>query len=350
MNRKELEYSIQQENGAHRIQSDIVSDFALGVHYCFSHQFAGALGSEIYSSPDPSVPGDPVRGNELWVELINNQPAYYIYKDEPVFIQEIARDVCSLVSGNVYVYDLGPGSVSAINGKTLPFLSGFSDLAGYYPLDISSNFVANAERIVKEIFPDAFVRGYSLNFQKDPLPVEHSENGVVLYLGSTISNLPGILHMPFSKNMAAGREFSRLRTLLGAGGYLILLHDSNQNAKEVVCSYNNRELDALISNVLYRIKRDLPTRNFDPEAFSYKARWYPDCSLLAHIFVSERSQSVTINGHTYHLEKGEELFPVNSYKPTVADISTIAAKCGFENLKTFMCSKNRLALHVLKAV
>lgn len=324
--------------------------FALDVHYCFGAHHAGALGSHIYSSPNPHIPNDMVNGDKLWLDIISRQSAYYIYGDEPAFIKEIAQDVCRIVGDYAHVYDLGPGSESAIIGKTLPFLSGFPNLSGYYPIDISSNFVRSAERVVKGLFPDTSVKGYSLNFQKDPLPVEHSENGVVLYLGSTISNLPGNLHSPFSKNKAAIREFSRLRSLIGDGGHLILLHDSNQNAEEVRRSYDHIEGSAFISNVLCRIKRDLPTQNFDPETFSYKVRWYPDCRLLAHIFVSERKQSVTINERTYHLEKGEELFPVNSYKPKVSDISKIAQNCKFETVRTFLCRKNRLALHVMKAI
>lgn len=335
-----------QCNSSHIIDSA----FALDVQDCFSGSYAGALGSHIYSCPAPHIVDDIVDGGKLWLELINNQANYYIYKDEPIFIKDVANNVCSLIKGSSHVYDLGPGSETAIKLKTLPFLYGFSYLAGYYPLDISNNFVTSAELIVREIFPDATVRGYSLNFQKDPLPLEHTENGVVLYLGSTISNLPGILHLPFSKNRAANREFSRLRTLLGNTGHLILLHDSNQNADEVQHAYDHNEGKSFISNVLYKIKRDLPTHNFDPESFSYKVKWYPDCSLLAHIFVSKRTQSFTINGINYHLEKGQEIFPVNSYKPTVDDISIIARKCGFKNLKTFMCPRNRLALHVLKAV
>lgn len=323
--------------------------FALDVHDCFSGRHVGTLGSHIYSSPDPHVPNDLVNGDKLWSEIINNQPDYYIYKDEPLFIKETAQEVCRIVGDYKHVYDLGPGSESAVIGKTIPFLSGFMNLSGYYPIDISSRFVNSAEHLVKEIFPTTSVRGYSLNFQRDPLPVEHSKNGVVLYLGSTISNLPGTLHAPFSKNKTVHREFTRLRTLLGLGGHLILLHDSNQNAEEVERSYDHKEGNAFISNVLYRIKRDLPTQNFDPGSFSYKVRWYPDCSLLAHVFVSECRQSFKINGIGYHLEKGEELFPVNSYKPTVGDIAKIATKCGFEIVRTFTCSKDRLALHVMIA-
>lgn len=339
--------SYEMHRFQHSTNEDL--DFSSDVHHCFSRQCAGSLGSHIYSSPDHDIPDDLVRGNALWLDLINKQPDYYIYREEPVFIKSIVCDVCQIIDENAYVYDLGPGSENSIKAKTFPFLSGFSGLSGYSPFDISIDFVAEAERVVRESFPETQVRGYALNFQKDPLPVEHSENGVVLYLGSTISNLPGNLHTPFSKNKAAHRELARLRTLLGLGGHLILLHDSNQNAEEVVRSYNNKELNALISNVLYRIKRDLPTQNFDPGSFSYKVRWYPDCSLLAHVFVSECRQSFKINGIGYHLEKGEELFPVNSYKPTVGDIAKIATKCGFEIVRTFTCSKDRLALHVMIA-
>ena len=351
LHKKILKHRIKEHLSRHyNIPVADHTSFSSAVHQCFDKQYIGTLGSHIYSTPNPNIANDPVRGEKLWEQIVRNQSNYYIYNDEPHFIENIAKDVCQFIGEQAHIYDLGPGEEKSIRRKSFPFLKNIPAILGYYPLDISENFVNRAAHMVKESFPSANVKGHALNFQTDPLPVEHHQNGVILYLGSTISNLPGHIGQSFSENKAATKEFSRLRTLVGRNGHLILLHDSNQNAQQIISSYNHPEGNAFVSNILHKIHRDLDTENFDPESFTYTARWYQESSLLAHILISKCDQSFIIDGHEYHFQKGEEIFPVNSYKPTTADISHIAAGCGFKNIKTFKCQKDRLALHVLKGV
>ena len=103
---------------------------------------------------------------------------------------------------------------------------------------------------------------------------------------------------------------------------------------------------AFARNLLVRLNRDL-AGNFDPQAFSYSARWQPEHSRIAMALVSRSAQSVQLAGRSWSFSPGEELITEYSFKYTPEAFLALAASAGWQGAGRWSDPRHDLSLHLL---
>jgi uncharacterized SAM-dependent methyltransferase len=145
----------------------------------------------------------------------------------------------------------------------------------------------------------------------------------VLFLGSTIGNF----------ERAAGEEFLRaIRRLLRPGDALLLGTDLVKPAARLIAAYDDPTgvTAAFNLNLLARINRELGG-DFALRHFTHQARYDDAHQRIEMHLVSTRRQIVSVEaaGITVIFEKGETIWTEACHKFRLAELETMAARCGF---------------------
>lgn len=106
-----------------------------------------------------------------------------------------------------------------------------------------------------------------------------------------------------------------------------------------------------ILSVLHKMKRDLPTENFDPDAFEFVPRWNEKEHLLSlniRLKKDRDPQSFKINGQAFTIGHGREFSVVNSYKFPPDFFINAAEAAGFVSEKSYELADNPIATHIFQ--
>ena len=135
------------------------------------------------------------------------------------------------------------------------------------------------------------------------------------------------------------------------GDYLVITQDTNDIEELLLKAYDHPDMALYILSVLHKMKRDLPTENFDPDAFEFVPRWNKDEHLLSLNISLKKDyapQSFKIDGVPFSIGYGKELSVVNSYKFPPNFFIKAAEMVGFISEKLFTCDDNPIATHVFQ--
>ncbi len=317
------------------------------------HRMTGMLGSYIYDVPH--YDGDRVRGGLDYTDFIVNCTHYYLYTEEPSLLRIIAPQVREVVGTGATVNDLGSGPKKSITRKSKVILDEIDPCHVYRPCDIERNFVNIGTKAAKELMPNLNVDGIVINFQKEQLPFADVEPSLILFLGSTISNAPGKRNMPFLENPHILEYLKLLRRSVRNRGYMLISHDVNQDERSLLKSYDHPFMDALIKNVMHRVRRDLRADSLDPDAFNRVSQWNKTSNCVEHALIPTCNQTFSIinpidgRRRLMRVFKDAVYIPVNSYKPTLGQMQQVLIESGWKPERHALSQSQKLAAQLCVA-
>lgn len=327
-------------------KNEIQNDMTCDVIDWLSKTRHGNVHKWIFSTPE--TPDDPVRGSQLWDSLYR-APDYYLPRYEIDVINKFSENVnqspfLEKLFGNIQtVYDLGPGSGDSVVKKSGPILKFLKPGTEYCPVDVSESFVESAVVAAHKNFPDLRCRPCIEDFE-NPHPYK-SENGLILFFGSTMFNVPcgltdGLPETELTKQLEAFKNF------IGSG-YLVVTQDTANDGSLLRRAYDSPEHAAMTENFAARIARDLtPGGTFDPAAWRYKPIWRPENFQFAHALEAVRPQNFSIDGKSFSINTGDYFITHNSFKLPGDVFTGIVQKAGFRPVAS--AANKYFVLHVLR--
>lgn len=312
-------------------------DFSENVKSFFLKEKEANLGAYLYSTP--LTKDDNVRGEEYYRKVIYEEPDYYLYQDEMVLIKAVANQLSAHVPTQATVVEFGPGTQKAFVGKTLPFLKAIPQLHQYIAIDLCEKYLLDSAEIIKNELPQVEVQTQQKDFFNQIYLLEDYTSPVVFFKGSTISNLSQEQCINF------------LRTIpqfLTPDGLLIVGLDANQDENSLKSAYDTKAVSDFILNIFHRIHRDLPIKEFDPNAFTYKYEWIPNLHCVKHKAISTKKQHFKLDNTPIILEQKEEFHIMSSFKYPVEFFQSMAIQASLVPVDYFVDSYQRMAIHVFK--
>ncbi len=278
----------------------------------FLSQESGQMGSWEYGTS--LFPNDPAGGADLWAEAINRPGAYYLAQGEGDLIQQALNDdiLINQIKHTKTLVEFGPGSINAIEHKTLPLVKHCPNISKYIAIDGSmdqarqaAHIVTNACDVQSDMISADFTKGTFKRYWEGP--------ATYIMWGCTIGNLHGQAGKDPYPSLI--KEIEQLQKTLLIGDHLILIFDMNDDEQSVLRAYNEPALKRQSVSWLYALKRDgIATGNFDPRVWVHEPIWFPDVMQCAHTVFPMFDQSVTISGHTIHIPAWRRFVSNNSYK------------------------------------
>lgn len=321
--------------------------FLSDIQATFRYEKHGVVGQWQYSSSLNK--NDPVRGAALWEEFLKAPNNYYLLPNEIRLIQERVGQLLSGIDNPVVLVDFGQGPAQTVLNKTVPIMRHLSAIAAYCPLDTCKDYIIEAGEIVSRERPGIRIDGYHVDYYRDEFEIPKIAPALGLFFGGTIGNVSGHPNdgLPEAQIVSYLR---RIKRILGNNAYLIMTNDTNQDETSILQSYCHEMQIAFGSNLMHRIKRDLPiSGGFNPESWHYEPVWHAENHQLCHTIVCDQAQKFMLGKEKFNIEIGERFILNNSFKFPVEKIIEWAKKVGFESQKRFMDHENRQAIYLFKA-
>lgn len=237
-------------------------------------------------------------------------PEYYPTRTETRILEDNIASVCEAIGTGSLLIEPGCGSCD----KTRIILEQHDKLAGFVPIDISSDYLNNTARELQERYPQVRIQPLALDFmQPFELPAFEADisaaRRVVFYPGSTLGNFTPARARKFLEQMAS---------LMGAGGRMILGLDQKKDAHMLERAYDDAQgvTASFNLNMLHHLNRRLKQPVFDPEKFEHRARWNEEKSRIEMHLVSTDSQYVQLDGNIYNFAKNDYIVTEYSHKYT----------------------------------
>ena len=204
----------------------------------------------------------------------------------------------------------------------------------YYPIDISENIINQLYKTLPGILPGIKVQGLNgdyfdmLEAVKD---ISH-RNKVVLFLGSSIGNIP----------MEGTNDFFKsLKASLLPGDLLLTGFDLKKDAHIILPAYNDKAgiTRRFNLNLLQRINDELDA-DFDLHAFEHTPQYNEETGACKSYLMSTKEQRVRIGEAGWiHFNTGEGVYMEISQKYTLAQIDHFAHGAGFTPVGNYYDSK-----------
>lgn len=312
----------------------------------FSGDKTGHMNAYAFNEPDPSVPNDPVRGGEHWTNFIKNSWDYYLIPEESRLIEKYASDIGAVLPAEATVVDLGPGEKRAVLAKTWPFINGLQNPSQFIAVDVNTSFADTAAKTIQALM-NIPSRAVVSNFLEEDLYT--NPPAIFSLFGGLLCNAART--GPDSGFQELARNLQSLsRHNMKSGDYLVITQDTNQDEASLLKAYNHPDMAKYILSVLYKIKRDLPNKNFDAADFEFVVRWNEEEHLLALAACALNDQKFEIDGTQLSITKGQEFPLVNSYKYPTDFFINAAEAAGYSLFKSNMHDSVNVAIHVLKKI
>ncbi len=257
------------------------------------------------------------QGAALFLEICELEE-YYPTRTETAILERRAGEIAAAAGPRCLVVELGSGEAR----KTEILLAALAAPAGYVPVDISAEQLAQTAARIGRDFPGLAVRPVAADYTAEwSLPELPAERRLAFFPGSTIGN--------FSTEEATA-FLSRLHRLLGDGGSLLIGADLQKDRRTLERAYDDaRGVTAAFNlNLLARINRELAA-DFHLEAFRHRAIYNRQAGRIEMYLESLRAQTVEVSGQKTELAAGEMICTEHSHKYTLAGFRGMAETAGF---------------------
>ena len=276
-------------------------------------------------------------GSRLF-ESICEQPEYYPTRTETTLLKQYASEIAAVVGNDCHLIEPGSGSCE----KVRHLLDALQPSA-YVPLDICCGFLEKAAAGIAEDYPWLEVHAVCTDITDEvSLPfIPEQADAVMFYPGSSIGN--------FDPDDARG-FLACLANITGEGGGLLIGVDLKKDPGILDAAYNdaNGVTAAFNLNLLRRINREL-AGDFDLDTFAHHAFYNSDRGRVEMHLVSEREQTVRVDGHTFEFSAGDSIHTENSYKYTIDEFQALAQQAGFTPCRVWSDREDLFSLHYLRA-
>ena len=280
-------------------------------------------------------------GSRLF-EAIGQQPEYGLTRQETALLRErapeLARSLAEGITPSPVLVEFGAGNLSKVG----PLLEALQP-AAYVALDISLDQLGPSCRALQERHPSVPVLGICCDYadldQLPPHPLLEGRPRLGFYPGSSLGN--------FDPPQAIAL-LSRFARLLGPSSRLLIGIDQPKAQERLEAAYDDAAgvSAAFAFNLLQRLNRDLGG-DFDPAAFTYRARWEAAASRVAMALVSRHTQTVTLAGRRWTFTADEPLITEYSVKYTPEAFQDLAAASGWRAIRRWCDGADDLSLHLL---
>jgi L-histidine Nalpha-methyltransferase len=255
-------------------------------------------------------------------EAITLLPEYGLTRADLRLLDAHAADLAALVDTSI-VAELGSGSGEKAR-RILPSLIEKKELV-YCPIDLSSAALERCRRDLDDIenlkispIRQSFVDGLAYASKMR----QRNTSMLVLFLGSSIGNFDPAGAVDF---LALVRRQLTRRDVLLLSCDLVKAHDlmlaAYDDAEGVTAAFN--------LNVLARINRELGG-NFDLSRFRHEVRYDDSNQRIEMHLRSTADQIVCIGDLRITFKKNETIWTESSYKFTVKQVESMAARAGFK--------------------
>lgn len=279
------------------------------------------------------------RGSELF-DAISNLEEYYLTRTELTIMQEHAEEMADYLGPECLIVEYGSGN----SLKTRVLLAHLKRPSGYVPIDISRNQLLESAAELQREFPDIEVSpvcaDYTDRFQL-PGPSRGVSRIALYFPGSTIGNF---------RTLEAGRFLSRMASVCGSGGALLIGVDLEKNPEILRAAYNDAQgtTAAFNKNLLRRINRELGA-NFTLNAFEHEAVYNEQEGRIEMYLVSTADQDVMVADCPIRFERGERICTEYSQKYSIDGFAELARGAGFSVEKVWTDPQHFFSVQLLVA-
>jgi dimethylhistidine N-methyltransferase len=279
-------------------------------------------------------------GSQLY-EQITALDEYYPFRAEVEILERYGPAIARALGEGVLVVEYGSGS----SVKTRLLLDCLHACAGYLPIDISREHLAQAARGIARHYPDLPVEHLCADFTEPlrlPAHFTAQRRRVAFFPGSTIGNFDP---------PAATRLLRNIRDLVGAGGRLLVGVDIPKDRATLERAYDDPHgVTARFNrNILTHINR-LFGADFDPDCFHHEAIWNPQRSRVEMHLRCIRDHDATLAGERIAFRRGQSIWTESSHKYPPERFQEICAMAGFAAETVWFDDRERYTLHLMRAV
>ncbi|WP_428268547.1 L-histidine N(alpha)-methyltransferase [Haliangium sp.] len=258
------------------------------------------------------------RGSQLF-DRICELDEYYPTRTELAIMSDYVDEMVAAIGPDVLLIEYGSGS----SVKTRILLDHLPALAGYAPVDISKEHLAQTSEALAGAYPHIPVYPICADFTGTyelPANAPASARRVVYFPGSTIGNFTADAAQAFLGHIAE---------VCGAGGGVLIGIDRQKPVSVLEAAYNDAEgvTAAFNLNLLARINRELGA-DFELARFAHRAAYDADRGCVEMYLVSMVDQFVTVAGHRFPFRAGETIHTEYSHKYTIEGFRALAAPAG----------------------
>lgn len=298
-------------------------------------EFASALRSGLTKSEKriPSRFFYDARGSALFEQITTLDEYYPTRVEREILDRHGASIAATLASDGVFV-EFGSGS----SKKTELLLRRLPDLSAYIPIDVSHDALRDAGARLSETFPALpilpIVGDFSKPIALPDIASQHARIG--FFPGSTIGNFYP-LH--------ATKLLQAMALTLGKNADLIVGYDLKKSEQTLNAAYNDTAgvTAAFNKNILAHANRALQT-NFDLDAFSHYAAFDPDTGGIDMYLVSNRDQTVVLDGQAFSIADGERIHTEHSHKYSEDEFAAVATAAGWTPAQTWSDPDHMMAI------
>ncbi len=301
----------------------------------FAVDVADGLGEKPASIP-PKYFYDAI-GSKLF-DQITQLSEYYPTRTEIGILKKYADAIAQKIGTGSVLVEPGGGSCTKIH----ILLDGLKPKA-YVPIDISSQHLKVASEDLAKHYPHLEIHAVCTDFTRQMRVPDSAPEGtrVVFFPGSSIGNFTPSEAHAFLNSIAQ---------LVGDQGYFLIGVDLKKDKAILEAAYDDAlGVTAQFNlNVLSRINTELEA-NFELDQWQHKALYNEELGRIEMHLISCCNQSVTILGQRYHFITNETIHTENSYKYSVDDFKTLAAKSGFSSENVWLDEQSLFSVHLFKA-
>lgn len=265
-------------------------------------------------------------GSKLF-EAITLLDEYYPTRTETSIFEanytEIAQAIEQSGIRNACLIDLGAGNC-AKSAALIPHI----EPQQYVPVDISVDFLRDAAERVQAGFPALDIVGVGMDFSGAlvlPSAVQ-TANRVFFYPGSSLGNFSPIDALHFLQQISDPEKGNASGLLLGIDLVkdAAVLEAAYDDAPGVTAAFNK--------NVLLNVNNQLGA-NFDLRQWRHVALFNAQESRIEMHLEAIADANVHWSGHQRRFSTGERIHTENSYKYTLASITTLLKQAGFSQVQ-----------------
>ena len=313
-----------------------------------------------------------IGGAERWVSFLESDDNQYTFtaNDVEVFSNNadaMAEAILLDSESSAPMHFVGLASGSTFKRKELLVAQAFNTATPVidqcHVLDISCDFAREPQKIVQCQLPNVKFTGSAHDLYRHTLTdgIGHAaalhgsvipRRTVAVYTGGTVGNIGLTAAEMKARTFPTKKIADHLKLQIdheAEESYLIISHNA-QTDESVLSNYRGKSHEAFALNPLDRIKRELPTVNFEPSRFSYDCMFDRDLSAVAHMAISSEDQVFKIGNREVHIKAGEEAARIgHSFQITNARMGEILDLAGFIRIATYYSSDQNTIVQVAKA-
>jgi len=291
--------------------------------------FKGKFLPGVFTYSSPKFPGDVVNGAALFTRWITTAASYYPKRNEEALIPKAAPIALSLCGYFNLLADIGCGNAFA--KKVVHFIGE----ADYGPLDQNQDYLDESSAQCHKIFPYKKIHPKCADFLNDK--IDFPGVPMPIMLGCTITN--------FGTPDSVRHIFRQIKPVMEQGnGSFIFTHDTNTDPVSLTQTYTHELIAEATLNVLHRMKRDIPTENFNPEDFAFHGYWEPATSCFNLSMYPKKDMYFKIDDEWFDLKKDQILIQAPLMKLSSEHALALAQAEGLNHYDPIFDHDRRIAL------